>query len=129
MTRSGQGAGRPPPAVIAAGSSRSVAQPGDSGFAGTAALGLVGLGLVGHMLRSRRFHERVIVGAIVLGRCEGWDRRTGPAPSSAWLPGINGRSRSLSAKLNGRPGALSAKLGALSARLNGRPGALLYGQS
>jgi hypothetical protein len=35
----------------------------------------------------------------------------------------------LSAKLNGRPGALSAKLGALSAKLNGTPGALLYGQS
>jgi hypothetical protein len=71
MTRSGQGAGRPPPAVIAAGSSRSVAQPGDSGFAGTAALGLVGLGLVGHVLRSRRFYERVIVGAIVLGALRG----------------------------------------------------------
>jgi len=98
-------------------------------LAGKAALGLVGLGVVGHMLRSRRFHERVIVGAIVLGRCEGWDRRTGPARSSAWLPGINGRSRSSSAKLNGRPGALSAKLGALSAKLNGRPDALLSGQS
>ena len=71
MTRSGQRAGRPPLASIAAGSSRSAAQPGDSGFAGTAALGLVGLGLVGHMLRSRRFYERVIVGAIVLGALRG----------------------------------------------------------
>jgi hypothetical protein len=71
MTRSGQGGGRPPLAVIAAGSSRSVAQPGDSGFAGKAALGLVGLGVVGHVLRSRRFHERVIVGAIVLGALRG----------------------------------------------------------
>ena len=129
MTRSGQGAGRPPLANIAAGSSRPAAQPGDSGFDGQVALGLVGLGVAGHVLRSRRFYERVIVGAIVLGRCEGWVRRTGPAPSSAWLPGINGRSSSSSAKLNGRPGALSAKLGALSAKLNGRPAALLYGQS
>ena len=71
MTRSGQGGGRPPLAVIAAGSSRSVAQPGDSGFAGKAALGLVGLGVVGHVLRSRRFYERVIVGAIVLGALRG----------------------------------------------------------
>jgi hypothetical protein len=71
MTRSGQGAGRPPLAVIAAGSSRSAAQRGDSGFAGKAALGLVGLGVVGHVLRSRRFHERVIVGAIVLGALRG----------------------------------------------------------
>ena len=66
MSRSGQGAGRPPLASIATGS-RSAAQPGDSGFAGKAVLGLIGLGVVGHMLRSRRFHERVIVGAIVLG--------------------------------------------------------------
>jgi len=40
MSRSGQGAGR------AAGSSSSAAQPGDSGFEGRAALGLVGLGVV-----------------------------------------------------------------------------------
>jgi hypothetical protein len=65
MSRSGQGAGRPPLASIATGS-RPAAQPGDSGFAGKAALGLIGLGVVGHVLRSRRFHERVIVGAIVL---------------------------------------------------------------
>ena len=71
MTRSEQGAGRPPLAIIAAGSSRSAAQPGDSGFAVKAALGLVGLGVVGHVLRSRRFHERVIVGAIVLGALRG----------------------------------------------------------
>ena len=67
MTRSGQGAGRPPLANIAAGSNRSAAQPGDSGFDGKAALGLVGLGVVGHVLRSRRFCEQVIVGVIVLG--------------------------------------------------------------
>ena len=71
MTRSGQGAGRPPPAIIAAGSSRSAAQPGDSGFAGKAALGLVGLGVVGHVLRSRRFYEKVAVAAIVLGALKG----------------------------------------------------------
>jgi hypothetical protein len=71
MTRSGQGAGRPPLASIAAGSSRSAAQPGDSGFAGKAALGLLGLGVVGHVLRSRRFYARVIVGAIFLGALRG----------------------------------------------------------
>jgi hypothetical protein len=58
-------------AIIAAGSSRSAAQPGDLGFAGKAALGLAGLGVVGHVLRSRRFYERVIVGAIVLGALRG----------------------------------------------------------
>ena len=70
MSRSGQGAGRPPLA-IAAGSSRSAAQPGDSGFDGRAALGLVGLGVVGHVLRSRRFYEKVAVAAIVLGALRG----------------------------------------------------------
>ena len=71
MTRSGQGAGRPPLANIATGSSRSAAQPGDSGSAGKAVLGLIGLGVVGHVLRSRRFYERVIVGAIMLGALRG----------------------------------------------------------
>jgi len=40
-------------------------------LAGKAVLGLVGLGVVGHVLRSRRFHERVILGAIVLGALRG----------------------------------------------------------
>ena len=71
MSRSRQGAARPPSANIAAGSSRSAAQPGDSGFAGKAALGLVGLGVVGHVLRSRRLYEKVAVAAIVLGALRG----------------------------------------------------------
>ncbi len=90
MSRSGQGTGRPPLAIIAAGSSRSAAQPGDSGFDGQAALGLVVLGVVVHVLRSRRFYEKVAVAAIVLGalrqigqdnqastmaRLQAWDER------------------------------------------------------
>ena len=71
MTRSGQGTGKPPLANIAAGSSRSAAQPGDSGSDARVALGLVGLGVVGHVLRSRRFYERAIIGAIVLGALRG----------------------------------------------------------
>ncbi len=71
MSRSGQGAGRPPLAIIAAGSSRSATQPGDSGFDGKAALGLVGLAMVGHVLRSRRFYEKVAVAAIALGALRG----------------------------------------------------------
>ena len=71
MSRSGQDAGRPTSASIAAASSRSAAQPGDSGFDGRAALGLVGLGMVGHVLRSRRFYEKVAVAAIVLGAVRG----------------------------------------------------------
>jgi hypothetical protein len=62
MSRSGQDAGR-----AAAGSSSSAAQPGGSGLESRAALGLVGLGVVGHVLRNRRFYERVAVAAIVVG--------------------------------------------------------------
>ena len=69
--KSGQGARRPPLATIAASNSGPTAQPGGPGLDGKAALGLVGLGVVVHMLRSRRFRERVIVGAIVLGALRG----------------------------------------------------------
>jgi hypothetical protein len=71
MSRSGQDAGRPPLANIAADSSRSAAQPGDSGFDAPMALGLVGLGVISHVLRSRRFYEKVAVAAIVLGALKG----------------------------------------------------------
>ena len=70
MSRSRQGAGRPP-ANITASSSRPAAQPGDSGSGRQVALGLVGLGMVGHVLRSRRFYEKVAVAAIVLGALRG----------------------------------------------------------
>jgi hypothetical protein len=76
MTRSGQGAGRPPLANTAAGRSRLAARPANSGFGGKAVLGLIGLGVVGHVLRSRRFQERVIVGAIVLGALRGLGQET-----------------------------------------------------
>ncbi len=86
MSRSGQSAGRPL-ANIATGRSRPAVQPGDWGSAGKAALGLVGLGVVGHVLRSRRFQERVIVGAIVLGALRGLGQESGAsafARLSAW---------------------------------------------
>jgi hypothetical protein len=56
-------------------------------MAGKAALGLVGLGVVSHMLRSQRFHERVVVGAIVLGALRGIgqeNRANAFARLSAW---------------------------------------------
>ena len=71
MSRSGQGGGGPPLASSAAGSSRPPAQLGDSGFDAQAAPGLVGLDVVGHVLRSCRCYERVIVGAIVLRALRG----------------------------------------------------------
>ena len=76
MTRSGQGAGRPPLASIATGRGRPAARPGNSGFGSKTVLGLIGLGLAGHVLRSRRFQERVIVGAIVVGALRGMGHET-----------------------------------------------------
>ena len=71
MARSGPGAGEPPVAITAQGSSGSAPRPGTSGRGSKAALGLVALGLVGHVLRSRRFYEGVAVAVIALGALRG----------------------------------------------------------
>ena len=96
MARPGQGAGEPPQAIVAEGSSSPAPRPGASGLDTKMSLntkmtwGLVGLGLVGHMLRSRRFYEAVAVAAIAVGslrkigqqstasttaRLQAWDKR------------------------------------------------------
>ncbi len=67
MPRSGQGAAVPPQAIVAEGSSGPAARPGASGLETKMAWGVIGLGLVGHMLRSRRFYEAVAVTAIAVG--------------------------------------------------------------
>ena len=67
MARSGQGAGEPPQAIVAEGSSSPAPRPGASSVDTKMAWGLVGLGLVGHMLRSPRFYEAVAVTAIAVG--------------------------------------------------------------
>ena len=64
MARSGQGAGEPPQAIVAEVSSPA---PGASGLNTKMTWGLVGLGLVGHILRSPRFYETVAVTAIAVG--------------------------------------------------------------
>jgi hypothetical protein len=66
MTRSGQGAGEPAQAIVAEGSSSPAPRPGASGLDTKMAWGLIGLGLVGHMLRSPRFYETVAATAIAL---------------------------------------------------------------
>jgi hypothetical protein len=67
MARSGQGAGEPPQAIVAEGSSSPGPRPGASGLDTKMTWGLVGLGLVGHMLRSPRFYEALAVTAIAVG--------------------------------------------------------------
>ena len=90
MARSGQGAGEPPQAVVAEGSGSPAPRPRPSGLDTKMTWGLVGLGLVGHMLRSPRFYQTVAVTAIAVGslrqigqqntasmtaRLAAWDRR------------------------------------------------------
>ena len=91
MAGSGQGAGEPLQAIVAEGSSSSGAsRPGASGLDSKMTWGLVGLGLVGHMLRSPRFYETLVVAAIAVGslrqvgqqstasttaRLQAWDKR------------------------------------------------------
>jgi hypothetical protein len=67
MARSGQGAGGLPQAIAAEGSSSPAPRPGASGLDTKVAWGLIGLGLVGHMLRSPRFYATVAVTAIAVG--------------------------------------------------------------
>ncbi len=66
MARSGQDAGEPRQALVAAGGS-TVPPPEVPGLDTKMAWGLVGLGLVGHMLRNPRFYETVAVAAIAAG--------------------------------------------------------------
>ena len=66
MARSGQGVGEPPQAIVAEGSSSPAPRPGASGLDTKMAWGLVGLGLVAHMLRSPHFFARMALVAIAL---------------------------------------------------------------
>jgi hypothetical protein len=66
MARSVQGAGELRQAVVAEGSSSPAPRPGASGLDTKMAWGVVGLGLVGHMLRSPRFYGTVAVTAIAV---------------------------------------------------------------
>ena len=67
MARSGQGGGELPQAIVAEGSSSPAPRPGASGLDTKMAWGLVGLRLMGHMLRSPRFYQTVAVTAIAVG--------------------------------------------------------------
>ena len=71
MARSGQGAGEPPAASTARDGSGSAARPRVSDGSHNMALALVALGMVRHVLRSRRFYERLAVVVIALGSMRG----------------------------------------------------------
>jgi len=87
MAPSGRGAGQPPAAIRARGSSGSASRPGAPGRGGKMVMGLVALGLARHVLRSRRFQEGVAVTAIALGALRGIgqeNRASTMARLSAW---------------------------------------------
>jgi hypothetical protein len=67
MARSGQGADAPAQAIAAEGSGSRAPRPGASGLDTKMTWGLIGLGLVGHMLRNSRFYQTVAVTAIAVG--------------------------------------------------------------
>ena len=90
MARSGQGGGEPLRAIVAEGSGGPAPRLGASGLDTKMTWGLVGLGLVGHVLRSPRFYQAVAVAAIAVGslrqvgqqnrasvtaRLSAWDKR------------------------------------------------------
>ena len=122
MTTSGRDARRSPEAIAPAGSSGSAGRPRTSSPDNKSAARLLGLAVLIHMLRSRRFYERVVVGVIAAAGPRALGQENRASTLSAWLPGINGRSSSLSAERNGTPGTLSAKP-------NGTPGALPSAQA
>ena len=87
MARSGHGAREVTVAITARGGSGPTPQPGAAGRGNKAVLGLVALGLVRHVLRSRRFHQRVAMAVITLEalRRVGQDNRASmTARVSAW---------------------------------------------
>ena len=71
MTTSGRDARRSPEAMAPAGSSGPAGRPRTSSPDNKSAVRLIGLGVLIHMLRSRRFYERVVVGAIAVAALRG----------------------------------------------------------
>ena len=108
MTPPGRNPRRPPDAVTPPGRSGPTQRSPTSSLDHHAALRLIGLAVLGHMLRSRRFYERVTFAAIVLAALARLGQQNRASTLSVWLPGTNGRSSASSAKLNGRPNTLSA---------------------
>ena len=87
MARSGQGAGERAAARTARDSGRSAPQPGASDRGRSMAMALLALGLVRHVMTSRRTWERVAVAVIALGSLRGMSqdsRASAMARLAAW---------------------------------------------
>jgi hypothetical protein len=87
MARSGPGAGEPPLAVAAQGGSGPAPEPGGPDRDHKMAWGLVVLGLMRHVLRSRHFYQGVAVAAVTLASLRGIsqeNRANAMARLAAW---------------------------------------------
>ena len=87
MARSGQNARRPPRAGTVAGDGASALQARTPDFDHRTAVRLVRLGVVNHVLRSRRFYERIVLVVIVLRALRGMgqeNRASATARLAAW---------------------------------------------
>src|SRR6266480_688455 len=97
MSRSRQDPGVTSHALTSAGSSGSAPRPPNPGADRHAATLAIGLGLLVHMLRSRRLYERAAFAAIVLAALAGLagldqeSRAKTRARLSAWIKGQNER--------------------------------------
>ena len=108
MARSGQGDREPPQAIVAEGSSSPAPRPGARGLDTKMTWGLIGLGLVGHMLRSRRFYETVAVTAVAVWSLRQIGQQSG-ASMTARLAAWNKREmQRLEDKAQRRPAQLRA---------------------
>jgi hypothetical protein len=95
MTRSRQDPGATPQALTSAGSSGPAPRPPDPSADRHTATLVIGLGLLIHMLRSRRLYERAAFAAIVLAALAGLagldheSRAKARARLMAWITGQN----------------------------------------
>jgi hypothetical protein len=122
MTTSGRDARRSAEAMAPAGSSGPTRRPRTSSPDNQSAARLLGLAVLIHMLRSRRFYERVAVGAIVVAALRGLGQEN-RAITFERLAAWNRRQ----AQLLERTTIRHARR--LERKAKRHPGALLYAQS
>jgi hypothetical protein len=104
MTRSRQDPGAAPHALTSAGSSRSAPQPPNPSADRHMATLAIGLGLLVHMLRSRRLYQRAAFAAIVLAalaELAGLDHESRAKARARLIAWITGQEERLERKVKG----------------------------
>jgi hypothetical protein len=107
MTRSRQDPGVAPHALTSAGSSGSAPRPPNPSADRHVATLAIGLGLLVHMLRSRRLYERAAFAAIVLAALAGLaglDHESRAKARARFIAWITGQNERLERNVKGRAG-------------------------